>query len=708
MHPLPKSLVASFAKVSAAGFAFVAPFIVHPSAMAQDGGLLSSSMLQTGPLTAGPVTFTAPLMLAGLASLPALWWLMRSIPPKPQIIDFPAIRFLFNLQSEDQQPVRMPLWQRLLRLSMVTAVITGLAQPVLNPGQPIEGDGALLMVVDNGWASAHNWTARQHEIKILIDRAERDNRPVIILPTAMPEDGRETALHGPMSADEARAFTQAMKPAAWPADHKATTEALEELSADHPVSSVWLGNGLEKPGTDTLADALLRRGPLKMITDTAGHTPSLLSPAETDDDALTVVLRRLNGAGDKTYSLTATDIAGRAVHQEDVTLAAGETEISVIFDIPRELRQQLARISVIGENSAGSTLLLDEQWQNRPVGIININSGDNTQSLLEDSTYVRQALAPYADLHEGSVDDLMGNDLAVMIMTDSANLSAAARRRIETWIENGGTLLRFAGPRLALQPDDSLLPVELREGERSLDGTLGSSVSARLAPFEEDSPFHGINLPDDIVIKRGVLAEPSLELDGKTWARLEDGTPFVTAEERGKGEIILFHTSADTTWSNIPLSGLFIHMMREAIAQSAGIETNAATVSKALPPLQILDGHGHLNSPAPSVRPLGREAMAAGQVDAVNPPGLYGYETVKYAHNISDMVQNLRPVTPVEGVETGVYSADKPQGQLKGLLLGAGFGLLIVDLLVLLGQQGHLPNLRRRQERGPALKAGRG
>ena len=39
-------------------------------------------------------------------------------------------------------------------------------------------------------------------------------------------------------------------------------------------------------------------------------------------------------------------------------------------------------------------------------------------------------------------------------------------------------------------------------------------------------------------------------LPGKTWAQLVRGTPLVTAARDGKGMIVLFHVTADTTWSN--------------------------------------------------------------------------------------------------------------------------------------------------------------
>ena len=77
---------------------------------------------------------------------------------------------------------------------------------------------------------------------------------------------------------------------------------------------------------------------------------------------------------------------------------------------------------------------------------------------------------------------------------------------------------------------------------------------------------------------------------------------------------MLFHVTADTTWSNLPLSGLFVDMLRRIVALSgenaappdaaaAGADKDPATTGSAapvptLPPSRILDGFGVARSPS--------------------------------------------------------------------------------------------------------------
>ena len=60
------------------------------------------------------------------------------------------------------------------------------------------------------------------------------------------------------------------------------------------------------------------------------------------------------------------------------------------------------------------------------------------------------------------------------------------RQRVEDWVEGGGVLVRFAGPRLAGGNDD-LVPVELRRGDRTLGSALAWEQAQPLAPFTESS-----------------------------------------------------------------------------------------------------------------------------------------------------------------------------------------------------------------------------
>src|SRR6185369_2328368 len=190
-----------------------------------------------------------------------------------------------------------------------------------------------------------------------------------------------------------------------------------------------------------------------------------------------------------------------------------------------------------------------------------------------------------------AVGQFIEQRLPMLILADVGNVSEA-REALTRWIEEGGVLVRFAGPRLAAA-DDDLVPVKLRRGGRVLGGSLSWDQPQQLAAFPRESPFFGMAVPTDVTVSRQVLAEPDATLNERTWATLADGTPLVTAQRRGKGLVVLFHVTADTRWSDLPLSGTFVEMLKRIVSYAGSVAASDATGAGArnsrevLPPTRI-------------------------------------------------------------------------------------------------------------------------
>ncbi len=112
-------------------------------------------------LALGSLAFAAPWLLLALAGLPVIWWLLRVTPPAPRRIAFPAIRLLLGLTPREETPARTPLWLILLRMTLAALVILALAHPLLNPQSRLAGSGPIIVILDDGWAAAHDWPVRQ-------------------------------------------------------------------------------------------------------------------------------------------------------------------------------------------------------------------------------------------------------------------------------------------------------------------------------------------------------------------------------------------------------------------------------------------------------------------------------------------------------------------------------------------------------------------
>src|SRR5215467_4806819 len=156
-----------------------------------------------------PLSFGAPWILAALALLPAIWFLLRVTPPLPKRVIFPPLRLLLGLKDSEETPARTPLWLLLMRLLAAAAVIVALAEPLLGQSAPVAGSGPIVLFIDNGWTAAHGWDKRQAFIADVLRRAAHDSRAVAVVTTA---DAPDTGL---LDAGAAARRAGDLAPEAW-------------------------------------------------------------------------------------------------------------------------------------------------------------------------------------------------------------------------------------------------------------------------------------------------------------------------------------------------------------------------------------------------------------------------------------------------------------------------------------------------------------
>jgi hypothetical protein len=643
-------------------------------------------------LSLGSLAFASPWLLLGLAVLPVLWWLLRVTPPAPRRIAFPALRLLLGLVPKEETPAKTPLWLILLRMLLIALVILGLAHPLLNPEASLPGNGPLVLAVDDGWSAARHWDDRRGALDRLIEQAEREGRRVVLLGTAPPPGESAAPALSVLRASDARAEAEKLAPKPWPEDRKAALARLEKLALGGAAAIVWLSDGIEDGNAQDFARGLLRLGSLRVLADDGAELPRLLAPGDSDDKDLTVAVRRADASAPARLFVRAVGDDARLLARQEVTMAPSVSRTEAHLPMPSELRNRAAAIQIEGEASAGAVELLDERWRRRPVGVAAGQRGTAAQPLLSGAYYLERALSPFAELRRGDVPTLLKGDIAVLALPDVPPAGGEEKAAIVKWLEAGGVVVRFAGPHLAEQVDDDLLPVSLRRGGRSLGGALSWEKPAKLAPFAAESPFAGLDIPDDVTVSRQVLAEPTIDLANKTWARLTDGTPLVTAQKRGKGWLVLVHTTADPEWSNLALSGLFVNMLRRVVALSQGVASNA---DLALPPVETLDGFGRLQHAPASAATIAAGAFAGTVASPTHPPGFYGTPDARRALNLAGAVTRF-------GALGALPEGALRQGYVRGSevdfrpwLLGAAMALALIDLVIAYALRGLVPRLQR-------------
>ncbi|MGN7869623.1 DUF4159 domain-containing protein [Paracoccus sp. 22332] len=623
----------------------------------------------------GPIGFAAPWVLTALVALPVLWVILRAMPPAPRQAAFPGVALLRGLVDRVPIARRTPWWLLLLRLAAVAAMILAFAGPSWKPVVASGQTGPLLVILDAGWSAAPDWPARLTRAESALTDAAAEGRPAALLLA----DGRAAGALAFAPADRLLAGLRAAQPVPWETTLPKDPAAILADAPEGRLATLWISDGLDHPDRAAWLSALTDRGAVTMVPPAravralslhAGDTPSL-TLASTDDGAPAILAIGPDPQGVERELARLTP--------GDAVAAAGIATRPVAIDLPPELRNRITRFQVEGEAHAGAVVLADDRVKRRKVGLVgDADRQAEGQELLSQLHYLRQALAPTTDLVEGGLGDVLDAAPDVIVLADQVDLAETGD--LTAWVQDGGLLIRFAGPRMAAYDglqDEPLIPVALRQGGRDIGGALSWGDPRAILPFAADGVFAGLTPPDDVAIRAQLMAQPAPDLAEKTLASLSDNTPLVTRARTGQGQVVLFHVTANAEWSNLPISGLFVQMLDRLVQTARVSPAQAQADDRDQPfwtPETVLDGFGRA-APAEGMAPVPAADLALGP-GPERPAGIYAAGDRRVALNAGG------PLARADWPGATVEAVGRTGGRdLTGLLLALAALILAADAL---------------------------
>ena len=635
------------------------------------------------------LTFLTPWLLSALLGLPVLWLLLRAVPPAPVRRFFPGVILLLGLRDKTQISDRTPWWLLLIRMLAIALIILGLAGPVLNPQSPNIKRSNLLILMDGGWAAARDWQAHQTLLERVLNQAARAGRPVAIARLTTPS----TPIF--QSAQSWQKRLPSLAPTPWEPNASNMRTAVQRLD-DQPFDSLWLSDGLAQSGRAALLSTLQNRGDVEVIE--TGQPLFALEPPQLSDGIITLYAIRLPNRMDQSVTIRAhgTDPNGRSQIISTVTaeFTEGATRIPVQISLPAELRERVSLFDIGGQTSAAAVSLTGNSLLRREVALISEGADREGLELLSPLHFIAKAYAPSAELLSGDLTTLLPANPDLVVLADIAKLSKTEETALGQWVAEGGLLLRFAGPRLAASDlsrsaEHPLMPVRLRAGGRTVGGAMSWGAPKSLAAFSPNSPFFGLEIPDDVRVSAQVLAQPDPSLSQRVIAMLADGTPLVTRKQSGKGQIVLFHVTANAEWSSLPLSGLFVQMLERLSQSVAGSQPDTASLQgKIWQPSQMLSAQGQLE-PATRLAGIAAEKLFDAPLSAEIRPGLYTHAKEQVARNVIATDSRFLPAVWPNGTNLRGLS-DRSEKPLGGWCLMLSLLILLVDVLATLSLSGRL------------------
>lgn len=268
----------------------------------------------------------------------------------------------------------------------------------------------------------------------------------------------------------------------------------EALNGTTPGTLVYIADGVATPQDETALATFASLSPAEFrFVEGDGNNVTAITAATNNADAMSVIVSRLKASSQERLVVNAQDSQGRILANGIADFAAGNAETTATVEAPFELRNDFARLSLEGVSTAGSAHLLDDGFRRRRVALLAGETGNDFQPLLQPLYYISRALQPYADLIpqrqadlSQAIPEILQSNPSVIVMADIGRLPQETYEPMQRWLAGGGTLIRFAGPRLAAAPaDDPLVPVTLRQGERALGGALSWSRAAAAGRFPQ-------------------------------------------------------------------------------------------------------------------------------------------------------------------------------------------------------------------------------
>jgi len=558
--------------------------------------------------------FLSPLFLLGIATaaIPVIIHLIHR--RKARQVMFSSLMFLRMSHYRTARRRRLhELIMLAIRCALLVLLATAFAGPVLRRGHAGSGDRTqAVLVVDDSFsmqyehagttsferardaaASIIDMLPLGSEAALLFTSANRDREVAELTPNLLELRGsvlsaEPSAMATPVAPTLARAVDilaagpwqnfevyvlTDLQRSAWntggvPAKQGETGLSLFSESTD--VNVVIVDCGAEQPDNLALSDLIVKRR-------ARGGSIAL---------AFGVDVRNFSQrAGEITLSLRTGAADTELRSSESVSVSAGD-RTRVSFQ-----EMQVARSRVVGCAAMPPDALAIDDTR-----YFALSAGTGTRVLLvgdddpygstSDLFYIHAALTLGSSPFETftiATDELLTmrlDHIDVIVAGQMAGMSMETAAVLRDFVHAGGGLVLFLGPDISPARYNETFGSPDSEGRRLLPALLFSTVES---PEEERFTFDQIDMSHPVfemftglnasalsfVRTRAYLATQDAGQRARVLARYSDGGAAVLQKSYGTGRVVLFTTSIDGEWSNLPLRASFVPIVHRAITYLA-------------------------------------------------------------------------------------------------------------------------------------------
>ncbi len=529
------------------------------------------------------MSFLNPLFLLGLAAVAApviVHLVRRTRAPR---VEFPSLMFVRRIPQRTIRRRRMQNWLLFaLRCLAFMLLVFAFARPYFGSGQADanRGQRANVILFDNSFSMRYGARFEQakQRARAVIDET-RGNEPTMIVTFGQ---GYEAQNKFTTDTAQLKAAIDAIRPGAEATDYVQALRGAEGLFKETAAADkrIVLISDFQASGRNeaeasyrlpsniklTTIDVGEPKSPNLAITD-VGLQPMIYQAKYTDK----LTARIANFSDDeKTGVRVEFQLNDHTVEKREIKIAPREATTVEFSGFNLNEGVNRGVILVEGDNFTfdnrfNFTLRRAEQMKALVIETATRGRGE--------SFYLRNALTTGDNLPfnlevktAGSVNPADLGAYRVIVLNDAAVNQALASGLIK-FVEGGGGLIIATGPHTEPaafnQVFQNFAPAKLEEAVR-MTGARGSDFVA-MSEIKTDHPiFEVFKRSGRLALAHffgyvRAIAEPGAGVI----ARFEDGNPALIEATRGAGKLLLFTSTLDASWNDLPLTPIYLPLLRQ-------------------------------------------------------------------------------------------------------------------------------------------------
>jgi hypothetical protein len=669
------------------------------------------------------MSFLAPLFALALAGLAIPVLLHLTQREKKQIVHFPSLMFVRRIPYQSVRRRKIHNWLLLfIRCAALALIILAFTRPLIGDedanATPGEGAREVVILLDNSYSMGFGtrWESARAAAHAEIAKLTASDRGSVVLFSS----GAEITARSTPERERLTAAVATATPGSGATRYAPALKVAGSIVADSklPQREVILISDFQRGGWRGEEGARLPQGaritpvPIQGTSDKPNVSVTAVSLARStfsNQERVTVTAGLVNRSEQPIANAAIVlEVGGLPPASKPFSLEPGGAA-SVTFD-PFNITGRNLKATVRLPDDA---LLADNAFNfvvapAEPLKLAVVERGGTTGLYLDRALSIGEA--PRFETTTSPPDGLSDERLrgSAVVLLNDVEVPTGLARRLLRFVEEGGGLIVAVGPRATWPQDVDLLP-----------GTLGNAVdrtrgdAARVGAIEFGHPiFEAFRAPrsGDFSTSRvygyRTIAPAS---SAQVLARFDAGAPAVIERRVGRGRVVLWASTLDRAWSELPINPVYLPFIHRTVRHVASYREPRPwlNVGQVLDPAVVSPRTRSVQrvvlTPSSKRLPLGEEGSEVVELTEQGFYELRGREgqdiPIVVASNVDPAEADLTPMDPKEITAAAVGTAPgatgtsapgvpmTPEAQEKNqrlwwYLLIAGIVLLAADTLV--------------------------